>query len=65
MILIMSWSVLNLGPLGLDEDIYNTRDPCTDQCTSYATENTDYLTHIQESKKKELEVPYKDILGAK
>ena len=37
--------MLDLGPLGLDEDIYNTRDPCTDQCTSYATENIDYLIY--------------------
>ena len=37
--LIVSWWLLDLGPLGLDEDIYNARD----QCTSYATENTDYL----------------------
>ena len=33
--------VLDLGPLGLDEDIYNARD----LCTSYASENTDYLTY--------------------
>jgi len=29
MILIVSCSVIDLGPLGLDEDIYNTRGPCT------------------------------------
>ena len=29
MILIVSWWLLDLGPLGLDEDIYNARDPCT------------------------------------
>jgi hypothetical protein len=26
MILILSWSLINLGPLGLDKDIYNARD---------------------------------------
>jgi len=31
---------VNLGPLGLYEEIYNARAPCT----SYATENIDYLT---------------------
>ena len=29
MILIVSWSLVDLGPLGLDEDIYNARDLCT------------------------------------
>src|SRR6266550_8774397 len=38
-ILILSFSLIDLGPLGLYEEIYNARDPCT----SYATENTDYL----------------------
>jgi len=42
-VLIVSWSLVDLGPLGLDEDIYNTRDPCT----SYASENIDYLTYIK------------------
>ena len=32
----------SVGPLGLDEDIYNARD----SCTSYAIENTDYLTPL-------------------
>ena len=41
MILILSWSLLNVGPLGLDEDIYNARD----LCSSYASENTDYLIY--------------------
>ena len=41
MILIVSWSLLDLGPLGLDEDIYNTRNPYM----SYATKNTDYLIY--------------------
>ena len=36
MILMLS----DLGPLGLYEEIYDARAPCT----SYATENTDYLT---------------------
>jgi len=40
-VLIVSWSLVDLGPLGLDEDIYNIRNPCT----SYASKNTDYLTH--------------------
>ena len=34
--------VFDLGPLGLYEEIYDARAPCT----SYATENTDYLTGI-------------------
>ena len=29
MILIVSWSLIDLGPLGSDEDIYSARDPCT------------------------------------
>jgi len=29
MILILSFSLIGLGPLGLDKDIYNTRDPYT------------------------------------
>ena len=33
--------MIDLGALSSDEDIYNARD----SCTSYATENTDYLTH--------------------
>ena len=39
----MGWLIddLDVGPLGLYEEIYKVRVPCT----SYATENTDYLTH--------------------
>ena len=40
MMLILTWSLLDLGPLGLYEEIYDARTPCT----SYATETTDYLT---------------------
>ena len=42
MTLMVSWSVVDLGPLGLDEDIYNARN----SCMSYASENTDYLIGI-------------------
>ena len=45
MILILSWSLIDLGPLGLYEDINEARPRARDSCTSYATENTDYLTH--------------------
>jgi hypothetical protein len=41
MILILSWLLIDLGPLGLYEEIYKVRN----SCTSYAIENTDYLTH--------------------
>ena len=37
--------VLDLGPLGLYEDIDDARPRARDSCTSYATENTDYLTY--------------------
>ena len=33
--------MIDLGPLGLYKEIYKVRNPCT----SYAIENTDYLTH--------------------
>ncbi len=33
--------MVDLGPLRLYEEIYKARV----SCTSYATENTDYLTH--------------------
>ena len=29
MILVLSWLLIDLGPLGLDEEIYNARAPCT------------------------------------
>ena len=34
-----------MGPLGLYEDINEARPRIRDLYTSYATENTDYLTH--------------------
>jgi hypothetical protein len=37
--------VFDLGPLGLYEDIDDARPLARDSYTSYATENTDYLTH--------------------
>jgi hypothetical protein len=40
MILMM----VDLGPLGLYKDIDDARPRARDSCTSYATENTDYLT---------------------
>ena len=37
--------MVDLGPLGLYEEIYNTRAPCTWLVhVSHALENTDYLT---------------------
>ena len=36
--------MIDLGPLGLYEDIDDARPRARDSCTSYATENTDYLT---------------------
>ena len=47
----IGWSVddlddfIDLGPLGLYEDIDDARPRARDSCTSYATENTDYLTY--------------------
>jgi hypothetical protein len=38
---------LDLGPLGLYEDIDDARPRARDSCTSYATENTDYLTNTK------------------
>ena len=35
----------DLGPLGLYEDIDDARPRARDSCISYATKNTDYLTH--------------------
>ena len=40
----MSLILFNLGPLGLYKDIDDTRPRARDLCTSYATENIDYLT---------------------
>jgi hypothetical protein len=37
--------LIDLGPLGLYEDIDDARPRARDSCTSYATENTDCLTH--------------------
>jgi hypothetical protein len=36
---------IDLGPLGLYEDIDDTQPRARDLCTSYATKNIDYLTH--------------------
>ena len=36
--------LIDLGPLGLYEEIYKARACARDSCTSCATENTDYLT---------------------
>ena len=43
--LLMILMLFNLGPLGLYKDIDDARPRVRDSCTSYATENTDYLTH--------------------
>ena len=37
--------IFDLGPLGLYEEIDDTRPLARDSCTSYATENTDYLIY--------------------
>ena len=42
----MSCWLIDLGPLGLYEEIYKARACARDSCTSCATENTDYLTVI-------------------
>ena len=44
MILFVSCSLLGPGPLGLYEEIDDARPRARDSCTSYATENIDYLT---------------------
>ena len=44
-LLMILFFLINLGPLGLYEDIDDGRPRARDSCTSYATENTDYLTH--------------------
>ena len=38
--------VVDLGPLGLYEEIYKARACARDSCTSCATENIDYLISI-------------------
>ena len=43
--LLMILSLIDLGPLGLYKDIDDARPRARDSCTSYATKNTDYLTH--------------------
>ena len=40
----MILSLIDLGPLGLYEDIDDARPRARDLCTSYATKNIDYLT---------------------
>ena len=42
--LLMIFILFDLGPLGLYKDIDDARPRARDSCTSYATENTDYLT---------------------
>ena len=37
--------IFDLGPLGLYKEIDDARPLARDSCTSYATENTDYLTY--------------------
>jgi hypothetical protein len=37
--------LIDLGPLGLYEDIDDARPRVRDSCMSYATENIDYLTY--------------------
>jgi hypothetical protein len=44
-ILVLSLWFIDLGPLGLYKEIDDARPRARDSCTSYATENTDYLTH--------------------
>jgi hypothetical protein len=39
--------LIDLGPLGLYGEIDDARPRARDSCTSYATENTDYLTPIE------------------
>jgi hypothetical protein len=48
-LLMILMIVFDLGPLGLYEDIDDARPRARDSCTSYATENTDYLTLAQRS----------------
>ena len=43
--LLIILSFFNLGPLGLYKDIDDARPRVRNSCTSYATKNTDYLTH--------------------
>ena len=45
--LLMILSLIDLGPLGLYEDIDDARPRARDLCTSYATKNIDYLTTIK------------------
>ena len=40
---------MDLGPLGLYEEIDDARPLARDSCTSYAAENTDYLTVISKA----------------
>jgi len=44
-LIVSSWLLIDLGPLGLYKEIYNAQARARDPCTSYATENTDYLTY--------------------
>jgi len=52
MILILSWSLVDLGPLGLYEEIYNVRAPCTwlvhvSHALEYRLSDKTYLDHHQ------------------
>ena len=42
----MILSLIDLGPLGLYEDINDIRPYTRDSYTSYATENIDYLIEV-------------------
>ena len=44
--LLMILLLIDLGPLGLYEDINDARPRVRDSCTSYATKNIDYLTDL-------------------
>ena len=43
--LLMILIIVDLGPLGLYENIDDARPRARDLCTSYATKNTDYLIY--------------------
>jgi hypothetical protein len=44
----------DLEPLGLYEEIDDTQPRARDSCTSYATENIDYLTILATASSKDL-----------
>ena len=45
MILVLILWFINPRPLGLYREINDTQPRARNSCMSYATENTDYLTH--------------------